>query len=196
MRGSLKVSAPGWKKLPMPTFLGRRTTSSRVVPVRPVAREEGSDRVRSCPGDDEAASAIEMFVMIQRSNHATAFAGWVVATCAMGLIVETSTLRSASHSPLGRLLLIGLLPLAGAAIRAVALLARASSVTSAAQEEFYRSIAATAPGEPEFPTATWRRLAVAARRRELLTRSALTWAYATGVAFLAWSAAMAVIGGH
>lgn len=201
MRGSLKVSAPGWKKLPMPTFLGRRTPSSRVVPVRLLAREAGSDGARFPPEDDEAASAnsIEMFAMIQRSNHATAFAGWVVATCAMGLIVETSTLRSASRSPLGQLLLIGLLPLAGAAVRVVALLARASGVTSAAHEEFYRSIAATAPGEPEFPTATWRRLrglAIAARHRELLTRSALTWAYATGVAFLAWSAAMAVIGGH
>ena len=152
--------------------------------------------MRFSAGDDEAATAIEMFVMIQRSNHATAFAGWVVATCAMGLIIETSTLRSASRSPLGQLLLIGLLPLAGAAIRAVALLARAGRVTSAAQEEFYRSIAATAPGEPEFPSSAWRRLAIAARHRELLTRSALTWAYATGVVFLAWSAAMAVIGGH
>jgi hypothetical protein len=82
-------------------------------------------------------------------------------------------------------------------VRVVALLA--SGVTSAAHEEFYRSIAATSPGEPEFPTVTWRRLrglAIAAHHRELLTRSALTWAYGTGVAFLAWSAAMAVIGGH
>lgn len=185
----------------MPTFLGRRRPFSRSVPVRPVAREAGSDGMRFSPGDDEAASAsaTEMFMMIQRSNHATAFAGWVVATCTMGLIIETGTIRSASHSPLGRLLLIALLPLAGAAVRVVALLARASGVTSAAQEEFYRSIAATAPGEPEFPTAAWRRLrrlVTAAHHRELLTRNALTWAYATGAVFLAWSAAMVVIGGQ
>jgi hypothetical protein len=186
----------------MPTFQGRRTPLSRAFPVRFSGREADAwyPPVHRSPGDEEAAfaGATEMFAMIQRSNHATAFAGWVVATCAMGLIIEAGTIRSASHSVFGSLLLAVLLPLTVAAVRVVALLARAGGIASAAHEEFYGFIAMTAPGAQEFPAAAWRRLrelAVAARRRELLTRRALTWAYATGIAFLAWSAAIAAIAG-
>jgi hypothetical protein len=176
----------------MPTFLGRRT------PLSFSTREEGAagDAMPRALGDDEAvfATTAEMFAISQRSNHATAFAGWVVTTCAMGLIIEAGTMRSVSHSPLGLLLLAGLLPLAAAAVRVVALLARAGGIATAAQEEFFRFIV-TAPG---VPATAWRRLEeliVAARHRELLTRRALTWAYATGIAFLAWSAAIAAVAG-
>ena len=161
-----------------------------------------SRRMPVSPGDDEAAFATvtEMFVMVQRSNHATAFAGWVVATSAMGLLIEAGAVRSASHSPTGALLFAALVPVLALAAYVVALLVRANGVTAAAQEDFYRFIAVTPPDTPGFSAPAWLRiqkLTAAARHREMLSQRALIWAYALGVAFLAWSgAAAAMASGH
>lgn len=156
-----------------------------------------SSRTPAFP-DDEAAfgSVSAMFAMVERSNHATAFAGWVVATGAMGLVVEIGTIQSASRSPLGDLLITALVPVLAAGALVVVLLVRANGITAAAQEEFYRFIAETPRGAPELCAPAVRQLQLltaATRHREMLTQRALAWAYATGIALLAWSAAAAAM---
>jgi hypothetical protein len=154
-------------------------------------------RTPAFPEDDEAAfgSVVVMFMMVQRSNHATAFAGWVVATSAMGLVVELGTIQAASPSPLGVLLAAALVPVLGSTGLVLALLVRAHCITSAAQEDFYRFIAETPRHAPELRAPAVRQLQLltaATRHREMLTRRALTWSYVSGIAFLTWSAAAAM----
>lgn len=150
------------------------------------------------PGDGEAAFATvtEMFAMVQRSNHATAFAGWVVATGTIGLVVEADTIRTAVRSPLGALLAVAFVPVAAAAALVVALLVRAHGVTTGAQEDFYRFIATAEPDPREFTAPALRRLQLltaATRHRVILTRQALAWAYVAGAGFVAWSLAAAMM---
>lgn len=150
------------------------------------------------PGDGEAAFATvtEMFAMVQRSNHATAFAGWVVATGAVGLVVEAGTIGTAVRSPLGVALAAAFVPVAAAAALVLALLVRAHGVTAAAQEHFYRFIATAEPEPREFTAPALRQLQLltaATRHRAILTRQALAWAYVAGAGFLVWSLAAAVI---
>jgi hypothetical protein len=137
-----------------------------------------------------------MFAMVQRSNHATAFAGWIVATGAMGLVVQLGTIESASRAPYGGLLLAALVPVLAAGGFVVVLLVRASLLTSVAQEEFYRFIAEIPGDAPELcapAVLQLQRLTAATRHREMLTWKALNWAYITGTALLAWSATAAVM---
>jgi copper oxidase (laccase) domain-containing protein len=161
-----------------------------------------SRRTPVSPGDDEAAFATvtEMFAMTQRSNHATAFAGWVVTTSAMGIVLQWGTIQVLAGSAPGRALLAALGPVAAALAYVVVLLTRAHNVTAGAQEDFHRFIATTPPEEPEFAAPAFRRLRLltaAARHRTILTRSAVAWAYVAGTAFLAWSAAaMAIASGR
>lgn len=151
-----------------------------------------SRRTPVSPGGDEAAFATvtEMFAMVQRSNHATAFAAWVVTTSTMGLVLQWDRVQPVIRSPLGIGLLAALVPVAAAATYVVALLVRAHGVTAAAQEDFYRYIATVAPDAPEFTAPALRRLQLltaATRHRAILTRTALVWAYVSGLAFLGWS---------
>jgi len=154
------------------------------------------------PGDGEAAFATvtEMFAMVRRSNHATALAGWVVATGAIGLVVEADTVRTAVRSPLGVVLAAGFVPVVAAAAFVLALLARAHGVTAAAQEDFYRFIATSEPEPREFTAPALRQLQLltaATRHRAILTGQALAWAYVAGAGFVAWSlAAAAMAYGH
>jgi DNA-binding IclR family transcriptional regulator len=48
--------------------------------------------------------------MTQRSNHATAFAGWVVTTSAMGIVLQWGTIQVLAGSAPGRALLAALAP--------------------------------------------------------------------------------------
>ncbi|MEV0399528.1 hypothetical protein [Actinoallomurus sp. NPDC050550] len=153
-----------------------------------------SRRTPVSPGDDEAAFATvtEMFAMTQRSNHATAFAGWTVTTSAMGLVLQWRTIETLYGSAPGRVLLAALLPVAVGLAYVLLLLARAHAVTAGAQEDFHRFIAITPPEMPEFAAPAFRQLRLltaATRHRSILTRKALAWAYVSGTAFLAWSAA-------
>jgi hypothetical protein len=152
-----------------------------------------SSRTPAFPGDDEGAfgGVSAMYAMVQRSNHATAFAGWVVATGAMGLVIELGTIRAAVLAPYGGLLLAALVPVLAAATMVVVLLVRANRLTSTAQEDFYRFIAEIPGDAPELCTPAVRqlqRLTAATRHRETLTQQALVWAYVSGIALLAWSA--------
>lgn len=161
-----------------------------------------SRRTPVSPGDDEAAFATvtEMFAMTQRSNHATAFAGWVVTASAMGVVLQWDTIRTLTGSLPGLALLAALGPVAAALGYVVVLLTRAHNITAGAEEDFHRFIARTPPDEPEFAAPAFRRLrrlTAAARHRAILTRAALAWAYVAGMAFLAWSAAaVALVSGH
>ena len=161
-----------------------------------------SGRTPAYPGDDGAAfgGVSAMFAMVQRSNHATAFAGWIVATGAMGLVVQIGTLESASRSPYSGLLFAALVPVLAAGTLVVTLLVRAARLTRAAQEEFYRFIAEIPGDAPELcapAVLQLQRLTAATRHRETLTQRALIWAYVSGTALLAWSAiAAAMASGH
>jgi hypothetical protein len=137
-----------------------------------------------------------MFAMVQRSNHATAFAGWVVATGAMGLVIELGTIRSALHTSYGGLLLAALAPALTAGIVVIALLVRANTLTAAAQEDFYHFIAEIPGDAPELcapAVLQLQRLTAATRYRETLTQRALAWAYVSGITLLAWSAVAVVL---
>src|SRR3569833_1040760 len=161
-----------------------------------------SRRTPAYPGDDGAAfgGGSAMFAMVQRSNHATAFAGWIVATGAMGLVVQFSTIKSASRSPYSGLLFAALVPVLAAGGLVVALLMRADRTTRVAQEDFYRFIAEIPGDAPELcapAVLQLQRLTAATRYRETLTRQALTWAYVTAIALLTWSVTAAVMAsGH
>lgn len=161
-----------------------------------------SRRTPAYPGDDGAAfgGVSAMFAMVQRSNHATALAGWIVATGAMGLVVQFSTIKTASRSPYSGLLFAALVPVLAAGGLVVALLIRADRTTRAAQEDFYRFIAEIPGDAPELcapAVLQLQRLTAATRYRETLTRQALTWAYVTAIALLTWSVTAAVMAsGH
>lgn len=161
-----------------------------------------SRRTPAYPGDDGAAfgGVSAMFAMVQRSNHATAFAGWIIATGAMGLVVQIGTIESASRSPYGGLLCAALVPVLAAGGLVVALLIRANRVTHAAQGDFYRFIAEIPGDAPELcapAVLQLQRLTAATRYRSALTQQALTWSYVTGMALLAWSVTAAVMAaGH
>src|SRR4051812_31942979 len=161
-----------------------------------------SRRTPAYPGDDGAAfgGVSAMFAMVQRSNHATAFAGWIIATGAMGLVVQFGTIQAASRSPYGGLLLAALVPVLAIGGFVVAVLMRANRLTRAAQEEFYLFIAEIPGDAPELcapAVLQLQRLTAATRHREMLAQQALTWAYIAGTALLAWSAAAAVLAlGH
>lgn len=150
-------------------------------------------RASTASGDPETASAgvQAVFSLVQRSNHATAFAGWVVATGAMGLVIEARSIQTAARTTFGVPVVAALVPVLAAAAYVVALLARAGSDISAAYDAFYRFIATTPTDAPDFTAAAWHELRLvtaAARRREARTRRALKWAYAAGIAFVLWSA--------
>jgi hypothetical protein len=161
-----------------------------------------SRRTPPSPGDDGAAfgGVSSMFGMVRRSNHATALTGWIVATGTMGLVVQTGTIRAASHAPHGVLLLAGLLPVLLAGAVATVLLVRANTLIAFAQEEFYRFIAEIPGDAPELcapAVLQLQRLTAAARYRETLTRAALTWAYGAGLGIVGWSVvAAAMASGH
>jgi hypothetical protein len=154
------------------------------------------------PGDDGAAfgGVSAMFGMVQRANHATAFAGWIVATGAMGLVVQIGTIKAASRAPYGGLLLAALVPVLAAGAITVALLVRANRLTTDAQEDFYRFIAEIPGDAPELcapAVLQLQRLTAATRHREMLVQQALKWAYVAGTALPVWSvAAAAMASGH
>jgi hypothetical protein len=159
---------------------------------------ELSRRTPAYPGDDGAAfgGVSAMFAMVERSNHDTAFAGWIVATGAMGLVVQFGAIEAASRLPYGGLLLAALVPVLAAGGLVVTLLVRARLLTAYAHGEFYRFIAEIPGDAPELcapAVLALQRLTAATRHRETLTRQALTWAYLTAAGFLAWSVTAALL---
>ncbi len=161
-----------------------------------------SGRTPAFPEDDEAAfgSVSVMFAMVERSNHATALSGWIIASGTMALVVEIGTIHAAARAPYGVVLLLGLVPVLASTGAVLTLLVRAHCLTAAAHEDFYRFIAETPRHAPELRAPAVRQLQLltaATRHREILTHQALNWAYISGITVLTWSAtAAAVASGH
>lgn len=158
---------------------------------------------KDTPAPEAIHTTADVIEIVQRSNHATAFAGWTVATIGMGLVIQVGTLRTIVSFPI-TLVLIGLLiPVVAATARTGLLLAgagRAVSVvggeagfTGAAADA--NTAAADAPAEPAAQEARDRLRTVldSALIRDALARRALRWAYGSGAAFLAWSLAVVLL---
>jgi len=63
---------------------------------------------KDTPAPEAISTTADVADLLQRSNHATAFAGWTVTTIAMGLVIQADTLRSIESFTV-TLVLIGLL---------------------------------------------------------------------------------------
>jgi len=123
----------------------------------------------------------DLAVNVERSNHATSFAGWAVVTMATGIVVQAATLASIG-SPPARLFLAGLLlPLLAAGFQVLRLLDRASNAVSGALVT-----GATAGGMD--------RLLAGLETRHFWAARAQAWAYGSGLAFLTWSVAVQLLG--
>jgi hypothetical protein len=158
---------------------------------------------RSLPGrDDSAGRAItttaDVVEVLRRSNHATAFAGWTVTTIVMGLAIQIDTVRAIESTPATLLLAGLLLPVLVATGRVTLLLSRAARAATDAgavvgdDENVFTGAAADVPSAP----AAWDRLThliAMTRIRESLAQRALSWAYGSGIAFLAWSLLAAIL---
>jgi hypothetical protein len=163
--------------------------------------------------DEPIPALAAVLIALQRANHATAFASWTVTTIGLGLIFQARTVWTAGSVP--AVLLTGLLlPVLAMAARVTVLLVYAGRAgAGAAVGGAWRgagdpSTGAAADDPPAAGLVTsvlppggeagaelgsaeaadrLRLLTAAVQRREVLAHAALNWAYAAGVAFLAWS---------
>jgi hypothetical protein len=153
--------------------------------------------LRSLPHREDSAdktitTMIDVVTVLRRSNHATAFAGWTVATIAMGLVIQIDTVRAIGSGPVITLLAALLVPVLAATGRVVVLLSRAAQAATDAGTDVggdANTYAGDAAGLPS-ASAAWDRLnnlITMTRIRESLAQRALRWAYGSGIAFLAWS---------
>ncbi|HEY7484925.1 MAG TPA: hypothetical protein VH912_10745 [Streptosporangiaceae bacterium] len=170
---------------------------------------------KDTPAPEAIHTTADVIEIVRRSNHATAFAGWTVATITMGLIIQTDTLRSIESFSI-TLLMIGLLiPVVAATARTGVLLVSAGRAVSVVggEAELTGAAADTRPVAGDRPTSAdaadpseeparreaWDRLRsviTSALIRDALARRALRWAYGSGAAFLAWSMAVALLAGR
>jgi hypothetical protein len=160
--------------------------------LRSLHREDSADRT--------ITTTIDVVTVLRRSNHATAFAGWTVATIAMGLVIQIDTVRAIGSGPAVILLAALLVPVLAATGRVVVLLSRAAQAATDAgtgiggdagtgvgsDAKTHAGAAADLPSA----SAAWDRLNILitmTQIRDSLARRALGWAYGSGIAFLAWS---------
>jgi hypothetical protein len=130
---------------------------------------------------------VDVVSALQRSNHATAIAGWTMTTIAVGIVFQADTIKTVAGTTDGALFIGALVAVGAATARVLVLLHRARYIVTLAQEEMYRFC-----GTHDAPEAggTWRlleSLIAATATREALTRKALTWACGAGASFLTWS---------
>lgn len=158
------------------------------------------------PAPDAISTTADVIELVRRSNHATALAGWTVATVAMGLVFLTGTLRSVESFTV-TLVLIGLLvPVLAATARTGILLAeavRAGSVVGGEGEPAGAAAGPTGTGatadQAEHEAATrqaaarLRSAVTSVQVRDAFARRALVWAYGSGTAFLAWGLAVMIL---
>ncbi|MGI8331857.1 hypothetical protein ACRYCC_17960 [Actinomadura scrupuli] len=167
--------------------------------------------------DEPVPALAAVLTALRRSNHATAFASWTVTTIGLGLVFQARTAWSAGSASI--VLLAALLPVLALAARVTVLLvlagrAGAQAVVGGAWRDEPGPSTGAAAGEPPVPGAAAPSgpasaeelesmealdrlimLTAAVRRREALAHAALNWAYAAGVAFLAWSLLTALLTG-
>jgi hypothetical protein len=141
---------------------------------------------KDVPADAAGITMPDIVAVLQRSNHATAFASWSVTIIATGLVVQANTVRAIASGTAVLLLAALVLPVLATASRAVILLMRAAQ---AAQRAEVSGTGAASDAATAAPAAADRLSAVAAalRLRDTLARRAQVWAAVSGLAFLAWS---------
>src|SRR5918999_411952 len=156
---------------------------------------------RALPSQDPTPADIntttEVNEVVSRSNHATSFAGWTVATIAMGLVIQADSLKSIESFTITMVLVGLLVPVLAATARTGFLLVSAGRAVSMAGGEDEPTGAAAGTGEDEqAKRLAWDRLRsiiTSAQSRDALARRALVWAYGAGAAFLSWSLAVVLL---
>lgn len=153
-------------------------------------REDSTDRTITTTAD--------VFALLRRSNDATAFAGWTVATIAMGLVIQIDTVRGIGSGATIALLATLLAPVLAATGRVVVLLSRAAQAATDAGADVGGDAKTYAGAAADLPSASvaWERLnnlITMTQIRDSLARRALSWAYGSGIAFLVWSVLVAIL---
>jgi hypothetical protein len=151
---------------------------------------------KDTPAPEAISTTAEVIELVRRSNHATAFAGWTVATIAMGLVIQADSLRSIESYPVTSMLIGLLVPVLAATARVVFLLVSAGRAVSVAGGDGEPAGAVAGTGQDEPARLAWDRLRSAitsAQIRDAHARRALAWAYGAGAAFLTWSLAVVLL---
>lgn len=153
---------------------------------------------REDSADKTITTMADVVSMMRRSNHATALAGWTVATIAMGLVVQIDTVRAIESGPAIALLAGLLVPVLAATGRVMVLLSRAAQAATDAGAGIGGDArkSAGAAADPPPASVAWDRLnnlIAMTRLRDSLARRALSWAYGSGIAFLTWSVLTAIL---
>jgi hypothetical protein len=160
---------------------------------------------KGTPAPEAISTTADVIELVKRSNQATAFAGWTVATIAMGLVIQAGTLRTVESFPVTLVLMGVLVPVLAAVLAATArtgiLLVGAGRAASVVGGESGPTGAAAGVLDaadhvsPEHAAACpardrlWSTLK-SAQARERPARRALSWASGSGAAFLTWSLAV------
>jgi hypothetical protein len=151
---------------------------------------------KDTPAPTAISTTADVIEVVRRSNHATAFAGWTVATIAMGLVIQADSLRSIESFSVTSMLIGLLVPVLAATTRVVFLLVNASRAVSVVGGDGAPTGAAADTGQDEPASLAWDRLRAAitsAQIRDAHARRALAWAYGAGAAFLSWSLAVVLL---
>jgi hypothetical protein len=163
-------------------------TNSRALPTK------------DTPTPEAVTTTADVIELVRRSNHATAFAGWTVATIAMGLVIQADSLRSIESFSITLTLMGLLLPVLAATARTGYLLVSAGRAISVVGGEGESTgAAADTDGEEAATRQAWDRLRsviTSAQIRDARARRALAWAYGAGAAFLTWSLAVVLLASH
>jgi hypothetical protein len=148
---------------------------------------------KDTPAPEVVSTTADVAELFQRSNHATAFAGWSVTTIAMGLVLQTETLRSIGSFTVTLLLVALLVPILAATARTAILLARAGWAASdvGGDGEPTGAAADTNPRTPKELTRQehdrLRSVIASVQLRNARTRRVVRWACGSFAAFLIWS---------
>jgi hypothetical protein len=155
---------------------------------------------KDTPEPEIISTTADVIELVRRSNHATGFAGWTVATIAMGLVFLAESLRSIESFPVTALLMGLLVPVVAATARVVFLLVEAGRAVSVVGGDGEPPGAAADTGLDEPATGpAWDRLRsiiTSAQIRDARARRAQAWAYGAGAGFVAWSLAVVLLAGN
>jgi hypothetical protein len=157
-------------------------TSSRALPHK------------DTPAPQVISTTADIAELLQRSNHATAFAGWTVTTIAMGLVLQADTLRSIPSFTVTLMLVALLVPILAATARTAILLTRAGwAVSGVGGDGEPTGAAADITSQTPQPLTArqahdrLRSVIASVQLRNARTRRAVRWACGSGAAFLLWS---------
>jgi hypothetical protein len=149
---------------------------------------------KDTPAPEVISTTADVAQLFQRSNHATAFAGWTVTTIAMGLVLQADTLRSIGSFTVTLLLVALLVPILAATARTAILLARVgwAAADVGGDGEPTGAAADTTLQTPKELTVRQagdrlRSVIASVQLRNARTRRVVRWACGSFAAFLIWS---------